>query len=119
MSERCVAHENLRTGVTELRAALRTMRAYLKEEQTSSAGVRDLGTAVDGLRGSIWGMLQDAHEDDRHDYLATLRVRRATEICDQLLEDLHTGVLRPDLEGYEMLRASLRDLHAVAAKETT
>ncbi len=112
-------HENLRDGVSELRAALRVVRSHLQEEQASSAGMRDLGTAVDGLRGSIWGILQDAHGGDQQDYLATVRVRRATEICGQLLEDLHTGVLRPDLEGYEMLRASLRDLHAVAAEEMT
>ena len=112
-------HDSLRTGVRELRETLRVIRSHLKAEQPSSAGVRDLATVVDGLRGSIWGILQDAHAEDQRDYLATIRVQRAAEICRQILEDLHTGMVRPDLEGYEMLRASLRDLHAVAAKETT
>jgi hypothetical protein len=110
-------HQDLRDGVRELRKALRVVAAHLEPGEDSKPSMRDLGTAVDGLRGSIWGILQDAHTDDLREYQAEVRVARAGEICGLVLEHLYTATIRPDLEGYEMLRASLRELHAIAGKE--
>lgn len=109
-------HERLREGVRELRTTLRRAASQLEDGGASGPGMQDLGSAVDGLRGSIWGILQDAHADDLRHYQAEIRVARANEICRVVLEHLHTGTIRPDLEGYEVLRASLRELHAMAAK---
>lgn len=109
-------HETLREGVRELRAALRAAAGQLESGGASGPGMQDLGSAVDGLRGSIWGILQEAHVEDLLAYQAEIRVARANEICRRVLDHLHTGTIRPDLTGFDLLRGSMRELHAMAAK---
>jgi hypothetical protein len=110
-------HDGLQNGVRELRSALRSAAAQLDRGRRSGPAVQDLGSAVDGLRGSIWGILQDAHADDSRVYQAEIRVARANEICRAVLDHLHSGTIRPDLQGFELLRASMRELQAMASRE--
>jgi hypothetical protein len=109
-------HEGLRDGVRELRTALRAAATQLERDGASGPATQDLSSAIDGLRGSIWGILQDAHADDLRRYQAEIRVSRANEICRVVLDHLHTGTIRPDLQGFDLLRGSMRELHAMAAK---
>jgi hypothetical protein len=109
-------HNGLQDGVRELRTALRAAATQLEQDGASGPATQDLSSAIDGLRGSIWGILQDAHAEDLRDYQAQIRVERANEICRVVLDHLHTGTIRPDLGGFELLRGSMRELHAMATR---
>jgi hypothetical protein len=69
--------------------------------------LRDLGLAVDNVRKSVWATLSAEYADDYPSFLAKIRVRRANEICQDVLSDLYAETFAPNTSGLEVFRATL------------
>jgi len=100
--------EELRISISRLRRALETTETPDAEDEVPD----DVGLSVDDLRRSLWGALTTTSVTDAEEYLATIRVRRAGEILQDLLADLHTGALSMRAPGTDELRAVTSELRA-------
>lgn len=51
---------------------------------------------LDDARLGLWGKLQGIHEGDAKAYSERFRIRRASEICNRLTDDLKLGLMPAD-----------------------
>ena len=109
-----MSYDDLRKGVVQIRNALDVLEAKVGEEDRPSEGVRDLGRAVDDLRRSVWAVLTTRHSGNYQDFLARVRIRRATECCEELLADLHAETVTSNTPGLPVFHATLRELVKIA-----
>lgn len=102
--------EELRKTIQGLRSALSGIEDTTSLEELPEEGLRDLGLAVDNVRKSVWSTLSAEYADDFPGFLAKIRVRRANEICQDVLSDLYAETLPPNTSGLELFGATLREL---------
>jgi hypothetical protein len=100
--------EDLRKGVAQIRKALDSFDAGVGSRPAE--GIRDLSLAVDNLRRSVWAVLTTRHSGNYEDFLARIRVRRATECCEEVLADLHAATVTSDTPGLPVFHATMREL---------
>jgi hypothetical protein len=77
-----------------------------------------IGLAVDDLRRSLWAVLTTAHAADSDVYLSEVRVRRASEICSEILADLYADGLSAQAPGIREFRAWVHGLRAGLRRST-
>jgi hypothetical protein len=82
----------------------------LEADESFDEAVRDLGLAVGNVRRSTWAVLTSAHSDNYENFLARLRVRRATETCEEVLSDLYADTVPATAPGLDLFQAALREL---------
>jgi hypothetical protein len=109
-------HDDLRKDMDQLRSALNIIESGTSVSAPPEEGLRDLGQAVDNVRKSAWAVLTAEHSGDYHGFLAKIRVRRAIELCQDVLTDLYADTITPDMPGLVVLTATLTELSA-ACKE--
>lgn len=102
--------DELRTEIDQLRNTLKAAGASLTTGDPSPEALHDLGLAVDNARKSLWAVLTAAHAGEYGAFLGRIRVRRATETCEDVLADLYAETLAPNTPGLEVFRATLREL---------
>ena len=105
-----MADDDLRRGMDELRSALNIIEEGSSISAPPAAGLRDLGQAVDNVRKSAWAVLTAEHSGDYQGFLAKIRVRRAIELCQDVLTDLYSDTISPDMPGLAVLTATLTEL---------
>ena len=98
--------KELRISISRLRRALETTETPDGENEVPN----DVGLSVDDLRRSLWGALTTTFATDAEEYLVTMRVRRASEMLQDLLADLYTGALSMRAPGTDELRAVTSEL---------
>ena len=54
-------------------------------------GLEDFKSALDDMRLRLWGLLSAAGGSDSRGFQELFRIRRATEMCRALGDDLHSG----------------------------
>ena len=109
-----MSYDDLRKGVGQIRTALDVLEASVEKEDPPSEGVRDLGLAVDDLRRSVWAVLTTRHSGKYQDFLARIRIRRATECCEDMLADLHAETVTSNTPGLSVFHATIRELVKLA-----
>ncbi len=102
--------EKLRTEINQLRSALKAVDDGLATGEPSPEALQDFGLAVDNLRKSLWAGLTSEHSGDIGAFLGRIRVRRATETCEDVLADLYAETLAPNTPGIEVFSATLAEL---------
>ena len=102
--------DELRRGLNELRWVLNVVETEVEAAEPSEEAVRALAEAVDGVRNNVWAALTAEHADDYDQYLAKVRVRRAREICEDVLADLYAETIPSNTPGLEVFGATLREL---------
>jgi hypothetical protein len=75
-----------------------------------SEGIRDLSSVVDNLRHSLWAVLQAENAHDLAGFIGRVRVRRANQICKDVLADLRANSVPRDMPGLRVLEATLEEL---------
>jgi hypothetical protein len=105
-----MSSDELRKTIEELKSALGIIEEGMALEKPPEEGLRDLGLAVDNVRKSVWATLSAEYADDYPSFLAKIRVRRANEICQDVLSDLYAETFAPNTSGLEVFRATLREL---------
>ena len=92
--------ERIRT----LREGLMSIEHEIQDQAPDRDSLEDFKSAIDHVRISVWAILTSgsASETGRA-VVATFRLQRATEICDQIISDLEAGVVQkesPELERF-------------------
>jgi hypothetical protein len=64
-------------------------------QEVPKEALEGLKSAVDDLRLRIWGVLSTGSADDYRAFQERFRLRRATEICDDIESELSTGLMNP------------------------
>ncbi len=105
-----MSYEDLRKGVAQIRNALDVLDARAAPGGRPAEGVRDLGLAVDNLRRSVWAVLTTRHSGSYSDFLARIRIRRATECCEEMLADLHAETVTLNTTGLPVFQGTLKEL---------
>lgn len=73
-------------------------------------GLEDFKSTLDDMRLRLWGLLSAAGDSDSRGFQELFRIRRATEMCRRLGEDLHSGSIsgrHRELEGLQQAAAEL------------
>lgn len=105
----------LRKSLDELRGALGALEPDLASDDPPQAAVQDLERAVTGIRSSVWEFLKAEHADDYAGYLGKIRLRRAIEICEDVLSDLYADTLAPNTPRLRAFQATLQEFSKVRA----
>ncbi len=103
----------LRTSLDELRSKLDIIDAEMARGQPPAEALRAIEQAVSTVRRDIWVLLTAQHANELQSYTSKIRVRRAMEICEDVLADLHAETLPPNTPGFEVFHATLRELSKV------
>ena len=90
-----MAQPDIAQRVQDLKNALSSIEVELKREETPPEGLEEFKAVVDSVRLSVWAVLSGAQADDYQTFISGFRLRRATDICRQILSDLESGALRP------------------------
>lgn len=107
----------LRNHIEKLRAVLTVMDTNLALGLEPTEGMRDLQKAIDGLRANVWVMLKAWHRTQEEVFVTNMRVRRARETCQEVLDDLNANAVAVDTPGYPVFRATARELARVLEVE--
>ncbi len=105
-----MSREELQEHIDKLRKALKMLPANATSAELPREGLADLGSAVDSVRKSVWGVLIAEHTGDYYDFLGKIRVRRTTETCQDVMADLQANAVTPNTPGFEVFHATLREL---------
>jgi hypothetical protein len=103
----------LQTSLDELRSKLDIIDAEMVRGQPPAEALTAIEHAVSAVRRDIWVLLTAQHADDIRGYTGKIRIRRATEMCEEVLADLHAETLPPNTPGLEVFHATLRELSKV------
>ena len=113
-----MSNEGLRKGLDELRSKLRIIDTETEVGHPPEQAVRAVAEALSGARRDVWALLTARHSDDYEGYLTRTRIRRVTEVCEDILADLHADTLAANTVGLEVFRATLRELSDLCARMT-
>ena len=102
--------DDVRARIHQVRAALNALEKSMDRAEQLPEGVRELSRAVDGVRRSIWAVLEAQHTSDYPSYLGRVRVNRATDTCEEVLSDLYASAVAANTPGAEIFRATLREV---------
>lgn len=105
-----MTRNDLRQGMDQLRSALNVIESGMSVGAPPAEGLRDLGQAVDSVRKSAWAVLTAEHAGDYQGFLAKIRVRRAIELCQDVLTDLYAKTVTHDMPGLVVFAATLQEL---------
>jgi hypothetical protein len=76
-----------------IRATLQSIESRLQRGDLPPAGLADLKGAIDDVRLRVWAALSATGATDVEAVLLRFRLRRATEICTNMLRDLEAETL--------------------------
>jgi hypothetical protein len=81
--------------LSALTAALASFESRIVTEDLPKEALTGLKSAVDDLRLRLWGVLSTGSADDYRAFQERFRLRRATEICNDIESELGTGLMNP------------------------
>ncbi len=100
-----------------MRSKLNIIDAEMDLGEAPDGAVRAVEKAVSTLRSNIWILLSAQHADDYQSYVGRIRVRRATELCEDILADLHAETLLPQTPGLRVFHATLHELSRMCKRQ--
>src|SRR3954453_11976485 len=77
--------------VSNLNSTLRAIEVRLGLGRAPVEGLEDFKSALDDMRLRLWGLLGAVGGDDYKNFQERFRIRRATEMCRVLANDLRSG----------------------------
>jgi hypothetical protein len=93
-----------------IRATLQSIESRLQRGDLPPDGLADLKSAIDDVRLRVWAALSATGAPDAESVLLRFRVRRATEICSNVLRDLEAETLGQNQRELMELRATAQQL---------
>ena len=109
-------NDHLRKDLQDLRSKLDIIDAEMSRGEPQREVVRAIEEAVSTVRGNLWTLLSAQHTDDAQGFLGKIRVRRATELCEDVLADLHADTLTKATPGRQVFHATLQELAAMCTQ---
>ena len=89
--------------LSALTTALESFESRMARHEVSKEALAGLKSAVDDLRLRLWGVLSTGSADDFRAFQERFRLRRASEICEDIESELGTGLMNPRHEELQRL----------------
>src|SRR4051812_21191845 len=89
--------------LSALTAALESFESRIITQEVPKEALAGLKSAVDDLRLRLWGVLSTGSADDYRAFQERFRLRRASEICEDIESELGTGLMNPRHEELQRL----------------
>ncbi len=86
-----MAEPSFAEQMSNLNSTLGSIEARLALGRAPVEGLEDFKSALDDMRLRLWGLLSAAGNTDTRGFQELFRIRRATEMCRALGDDLHSG----------------------------
>ena len=111
-----MAQPDIAQRVQDLKNAWNSIEVELKREEIPPEGLVEFKAMVDSVRLSVWAILNGAQADDYRTFIGGFRLRRATDICRQILGDIESGALRPGTPGWGDFTGTVEELASAIAR---
>jgi hypothetical protein len=108
-----MAEPSFSEQMATLNSTLGAIEARLALGRAPVEGLEDFKSALDDMRLRLWGLLSAAGGSDSRGFQEVFRIRRATEMCRVLGDDLHSG----SVSGRHRELASLGEAAAELARK--
>ncbi|MEO8088888.1 MAG: hypothetical protein ABI703_01175 [Gemmatimonadales bacterium] len=105
-----MAEPSFAEQMANLNSTLGAIEARLALGRAPVEGLEDFKSSLDDMRLRLWGLLSAAGASDSRGFQELFRIRRATEMCRALADDLHSGSVsgrHRELAGLEEAAAEL------------
>jgi hypothetical protein len=89
--------------LSALTAALEAFESRITSQEVPKEALAGLKSALDDLRLRLWGVLSTGSADDYRAFQERFRLRRASEICEDIESELGTGLMNPRHEELQRL----------------
>lgn len=93
--------------VPELKSALDAIEMELAEEDVSPLVLEDFKVTVDSVRTSVLALLTAKDSGDYYGFVRKYRLRRAAQICQNVLSGLIDNTINADTLGLDQLHATV------------
>lgn len=110
-----MSDDRTRDPLLAIRSTLQSIERRLQRADVPPDGLADLKSAIDDTRLRVWAALSASRAADAEAVLLRFRLRRATEICSNVLRDLHTETLGQ----HQRELIELRDVAQLLAERIT
>lgn len=101
---------DLRKRIRELKSSLGLIESELSERRDVTGTLEDFKHVVDRARRSVWAVLTASVSGDYNAFIADFRLRRATEMFQEIHVDLDAGGVNAATPGLHELESNLSDL---------
>ena len=96
--------------VRALREALDRLESELGPDPVSAAKLEDFKAAVDGIRTSVVAMVTAEDPADYRSFIRRYRLRRAAQVCQNVLSGLVDGTIDILAPGFDRLQSTVTDV---------
>ncbi len=98
----------LKSVVSDLTKALDDIESHLTKQPSPSA-LEDFKVMLDGVRTTLTAILTAADPADYHAFIRKFRLRRAAQVCQNVLHGLVDGTIKGDTPGFDRLRSTVEE----------
>ena len=102
---------NVPAQVGDLADALTAIESDLAHRDTPPAGLGELKDAIDDIRLTMIGIVTATHSEDYDGSIGRLRIKRAVDLCQNLVADVIDGTVTPGNDGFERCYSAVAALH--------
>jgi hypothetical protein len=88
-----MSEPTLQSPLATMRATVQSIEAKLRHGDLPEEGLGDLKHAIDDVRLRLWAVITAQSSSEPEGVLLRFRLRRATEICRNVVADLDAGTL--------------------------
>jgi hypothetical protein len=92
--------------IRELKAALDRIELSLAWDDLPVAAIEEFKMVLDDVRTSLLALVAAGGPSDYSRTVRRLRMRRATQVCENTVESLVEGTIKPTTTGYAELKAN-------------
>jgi len=92
--------------IGNIKAVLESIETQVARGRVSNETLAAIKSSVDEVRLRLWAIMSAASSGEYEGFVQRFRLRRATEICRGLAEDIGAGKLRSELAEFKTLGAA-------------
>lgn len=105
-----MTQSDLKQQVADLRNALSSIEPELGRGANPEA-LKDFKAVVDNVRLSVWAALTGSQAEDYQTFIGGFRLRRGSDICQQILTDIDSGAVTRHSPDFVAFQETVKALH--------
>jgi hypothetical protein len=111
-----MADQEFAKQLGNIKAVLESVENQVSRGKVPPQGLEQIKSSVDEVRLRLWAIMSAASSGEYENFAQRFRLRRATEICQGLADDLTSGKLSVDHAEFQGLVNASRVLLAALSK---